>query len=112
MSNKDLKIEWRAPVSDGEVGELTRSHGGSPKAGWWDQVREHSLGWVTARTAADQLVGFVNVAWDGGGMRSSSTRGLDQPTDDKVSEWPSSPEQLKKQVRQDASGYSSISSRH
>lgn len=65
MSNRDVQIEWRAPVSDGELGELTRSHGGTPEAGWWNHVREHSLGWVTARTEADQLVGFVNVAWDG-----------------------------------------------
>jgi hypothetical protein len=33
--------------------------------GWWERVRDHSLGWVTARRDGD-LVGFVNVAWDGG----------------------------------------------
>jgi ribosomal protein S18 acetylase RimI-like enzyme len=33
--------------------------------GWWERVRRHSLGWVTARDAAGTLVGFVNVAWDG-----------------------------------------------
>ena len=32
---------------------------------WWRQVSTHSLGWVTARLAG-RLVGFVNVAWDGG----------------------------------------------
>jgi GNAT superfamily N-acetyltransferase len=31
---------------------------------WWAQVNRHSLGWVCA-TDADQVVGFVNVAWDG-----------------------------------------------
>jgi GNAT superfamily N-acetyltransferase len=31
---------------------------------WWGQVTRHSLGWVTARRDGD-LVGFVNVAWDG-----------------------------------------------
>jgi GNAT superfamily N-acetyltransferase len=31
---------------------------------WRPQVVRHSLGWVTARDGAD-LVGFVNVAWDG-----------------------------------------------
>lgn len=31
---------------------------------WWTQVNEHSLGWVCARKG-DDLVGFVNVAWDG-----------------------------------------------
>jgi len=32
---------------------------------WRGQVERHSLGWVTARDGGD-LVGFVNVAWDGG----------------------------------------------
>jgi GNAT superfamily N-acetyltransferase len=32
---------------------------------WREQVERHSLGWVTAREDAE-LVGFVNVAWDGG----------------------------------------------
>jgi ribosomal protein S18 acetylase RimI-like enzyme len=46
---------------------LVKAHGGQAAAGWWDQVRPHSLGWVTARMDVDgNLVGFVNVAWDGG----------------------------------------------
>lgn len=65
-SNQPLRIEWRAAVSDGELVDLTRSHGGEPKVGWWDRVRPYSLGWVTARTGVGELVGFVNVAWDGG----------------------------------------------
>jgi hypothetical protein len=32
---------------------------------WSAQVERHSLGWVCARDG-DELVGFVNVAWDGG----------------------------------------------
>ena len=32
---------------------------------WWGQVNRHSLGWVTTH-ADGELVGFVNVAWDGG----------------------------------------------
>jgi GNAT superfamily N-acetyltransferase len=32
---------------------------------WQAQVRRYSLGWVCA-CDADRLVGFVNVAWDGG----------------------------------------------
>ncbi|TXL72191.1 GNAT family N-acetyltransferase [Vineibacter terrae] len=32
---------------------------------WWGQVNRHSLGWVCMRSAGG-LVGFVNVAWDGG----------------------------------------------
>jgi len=31
---------------------------------WVEQVRRHSLGWVVARSGAE-LVGFVNVLWDG-----------------------------------------------
>ena len=60
-----LRIEWRAPVSDAELVGLTESHGGRAQPGWWDRVRPNSLGWVTARTEAGSLVGFVNVAWDG-----------------------------------------------
>ena len=32
---------------------------------WWSQVNKHSFGWVCIRRS-DRLVGFVNVAWDGG----------------------------------------------
>jgi GNAT superfamily N-acetyltransferase len=32
---------------------------------WWDQVNRHSLGWACMRLSG-VLVGFVNVAWDGG----------------------------------------------
>jgi GNAT superfamily N-acetyltransferase len=59
-------LGWREPVSDDEIVDLTRSHGGEPEPGWWDRVRGHSLGWVTARDDDGTLVGFVNVAWDGG----------------------------------------------
>lgn len=45
---------------------LVRTHGGQAAAGWWDQIRPSSLGWVTARVQGGGLVGFVNVAWDGG----------------------------------------------
>ena len=33
---------------------------------WRNQVERHSLGWVCAFEAATRLIGFVNVAWDGG----------------------------------------------
>lgn len=32
---------------------------------WKAQVHHHSLGWICGRTDGD-LVGFANVAWDGG----------------------------------------------
>jgi GNAT superfamily N-acetyltransferase len=46
--------------------ELVRSHGGRAVEGWWDRIRPQSLGWVVARGEDGTVVGFVNVAWDGG----------------------------------------------
>jgi GNAT superfamily N-acetyltransferase len=62
----DVVLAWRDEVTDDEVVALTVSHGGKSAAGWWNRIRPHSLGWVTARAADGALVGFVNVAWDGG----------------------------------------------
>jgi len=73
----DVVLAWRGPLTDDETVELVRSHGGSPVPGWWDGIRPHSLGWVTAR-AGGTLVGFVNVAWDGGDhafLLDTKTRG-------------------------------------
>jgi GNAT superfamily N-acetyltransferase len=61
-----IEYRWRSPVSDDELYALTLSHGGQGERGWWDRVRPHSLGWATAHLADGTLVGFVNVAWDGG----------------------------------------------
>ncbi len=61
-----VRFAWRAEVTDDELVTLTESHGGAAQAGWWDHVRPHSLGWVTARDGDGVLLGFVNVAWDGG----------------------------------------------
>jgi GNAT superfamily N-acetyltransferase len=58
---------WRGSASDAELFALTNSHGGHSAPGWWDRIRPQSLGWVTARLDDGSLVGFVNVAWDGGG---------------------------------------------
>ena len=65
MPKQPVQLEWRGEVSDAEMVGLVESHGGTPVAGWWDRIRSHSLGWVTARDDG-ALVGFVNVAWDGG----------------------------------------------
>lgn len=62
----EVRFAWRGEARDDELFDLTRSHGGSPQRGWWDQIRPFSLGWVTARTDDGALTGFVNVAWDGG----------------------------------------------
>ena len=64
-TTSEVTYTWCGAITDDEMVELVESHGGNPAAGWWDQVRRHSLGWVTARSQ-QQLVGFVNVAWDGG----------------------------------------------
>jgi GNAT superfamily N-acetyltransferase len=60
------RYEWRGDFDNQELNAL------HPEAfahaildmDWTSQVRAHSLGWVTARDAGE-LVGFVNVAWDG-----------------------------------------------
>jgi ribosomal protein S18 acetylase RimI-like enzyme len=63
---EDVHYRWRGALPDAEMVELVVAHGGRPQPGWWDQIRPHSLGWVTARRPDGLLVGFVNVAWDGG----------------------------------------------
>ena len=67
MSVEDgVVYTWRGEVGDDELYALTVSHGGNPAHGWWDRIRGHSLGWLSARLEDSALVGFVNVAWDGG----------------------------------------------
>ena len=61
----EVVYSWRDAVTDDEMIELVDSHGGRSEARWWDKIRPHSLGWVTARTRNGVLVGFVNLAWDG-----------------------------------------------
>jgi GNAT superfamily N-acetyltransferase len=74
----ELVYSWRVPISDDEMVDLVDSHGGRPEAGWWEQIRPHSLGWVAARTSDGLLVGFINIAWDGGDhafLLDTKTRG-------------------------------------
>ena len=61
-----VTYRWRGSLTDTEMVELVVAHGGRAAAGWWDRIRPHSLGWVTARRSDGTLVGFVNVASDGG----------------------------------------------
>jgi ribosomal protein S18 acetylase RimI-like enzyme len=61
-----VTYRWRGSLTDGEMVDLVDAHGGRAAAGWWDRIRPHSLGWVTARVPDGTLVSFVNVAWDGG----------------------------------------------
>lgn len=61
-----ISFAWRGQITDSEMTDLVRSHGGQPVSGWWDQIQQHSLGWMSARFETGLLVGFVNMAWDGG----------------------------------------------
>ena len=57
---------WRGDFDNEEVNALHAEAFEHPvfEEDWESQVRVHSLGWVCARKG-DELVGFVNVAWDG-----------------------------------------------
>jgi ribosomal protein S18 acetylase RimI-like enzyme len=61
-----ITYRWRSNITGEELVGLTDSYGGRTERGWWDRIRPHSLGWVTAHLDDGSLVGFVNVAWDGG----------------------------------------------
>ncbi|MCX5401663.1 GNAT family N-acetyltransferase [Streptomyces sp. NBC_00102] len=58
---------WRGDFDDAALDALHREGFGGPATGtdWRERLERHSLGWVCAREG-DALVGFVNVAWDGG----------------------------------------------
>ncbi|WP_245520002.1 GNAT family N-acetyltransferase [Rhizobium azibense] len=59
--------EWRGAFRNAEVNALHAEcfeHQDSA-VDWWAQVNRFSLGWVCTRRSG-KLVGFVNVAWDGG----------------------------------------------
>lgn len=62
-----LTVEWRGAFGNDEVNALhAEAFGHAVLADdWWGQVGRHSLGWVCLRRA-ETLIGFVNVAWDGG----------------------------------------------
>lgn len=62
-----ITYEWRGDVDGAALDALHAEGFGGPltvvdRVG---RLRRHSLGWVCAREAG-RLVGFVNVAWDGG----------------------------------------------
>jgi GNAT superfamily N-acetyltransferase len=62
-----VAYEWRGEFSSAELNAL-HAEGFAHELLDWDwreQVERHSLGWVSAREDGE-LVGFVNVAWDGG----------------------------------------------
>jgi GNAT superfamily N-acetyltransferase len=64
-----IELAWRGAFTNREVNALHAEAFGGPvfdDAEWdWVALTErHSLGWVVARDG-DDLVGFVNVLWDG-----------------------------------------------
>ena len=60
-----VTYRWRGQLTDAEMVGLVRAHGGRAIKGWWNQIRAHSLGWVTAWASDGGVIGFVNVTWDG-----------------------------------------------
>ena len=59
---------WRGEFTNAEVEPLHAAGFERPTNAandWWTPVNRYSLGWVCAREDG-RLVGFVNVAWDGG----------------------------------------------
>jgi GNAT superfamily N-acetyltransferase len=62
-----VALAWRGPIANTELNALHAEGFGHSllDEDWEGQLARHSLGWVVARDA-DRLVGFVNVAWDGG----------------------------------------------
>jgi len=62
-----VAYEWRGEFTSAELNVLHAEGFEHDLLDWdWrDQVGRHSLGWATAREDGE-LVGFVNVAWDGG----------------------------------------------
>ena len=59
--------DWRGEFENGEVNAL-HAEAFEHRVlddDWRAQVERHSLGWVCARDGGE-LVGFVNVIWDGG----------------------------------------------
>jgi GNAT superfamily N-acetyltransferase len=63
----EISYEWRGAFDNAELNALHAEafHHRYLQDDWQAQVQTHSLGWVCARQG-DELVGFVNVAWDGG----------------------------------------------
>ncbi len=61
-----LTYEWRGDFQNEEINRLHAECFDHLVLDddWKAQVERHSLGWVTARDS-EELVGFVNVPWDG-----------------------------------------------
>src|SRR6476660_3964770 len=62
----ELAYEWRGNFTNAEMNALHAEGFGHPVRDddWRSRVERHSLGWVCVRDGIE-LVGFVNVPWDG-----------------------------------------------
>jgi GNAT superfamily N-acetyltransferase len=62
-----ISYQWRGPVRNREMNALHAKGFGHEllEDDWEARTAGHSLGWVCARDNGN-LMGFVNVAWDGG----------------------------------------------
>jgi GNAT superfamily N-acetyltransferase len=63
-----VRYEWRAAFANADINGLHAEGFGHDlrDTDWRDRLERHSLGWVCAYEGT-RLIGFVNVAWDGGG---------------------------------------------
>lgn len=62
-----IRYHWRGAIENRELNALHAEGFGHSvlNSDWVSRLERHSLGWVCARQAGD-LVGFVNLVWDGG----------------------------------------------
>ncbi|CAL9610953.1 GNAT family N-acetyltransferase [Streptomyces sp. enrichment culture] len=62
-----ITYEWRGDIDNAALNALHAEGFGHPAGvtDWRERLLRHSLGWVCAREDGT-LIGFVNVAWDGG----------------------------------------------
>ena len=67
MTASEIHYGWREAIGNRDLNALHADGFGDrgPDRDWVTQLSDHSLGWVVARRGP-VLVGFVNVAWDGG----------------------------------------------
>jgi len=64
----EFRLEWRGPFENLALNRLHAEAFGHAIVDddWVAQVESHSLGWICAWSEAEEFIGFVNVAWDGG----------------------------------------------
>ncbi len=61
-----MNISCRAAVTSDEINALARLCWDDHEGCDYNNILKHSLAWVTARADDETLIGFYNLAWDGG----------------------------------------------